>query len=57
MVSAQASAVVAVASDSRGMSDGPACPTLPGMHDDVRSRPAVLRHDPFKALAVPRPIG
>lgn len=40
------------------MSDGdPACPTLPGMHYDVRSRPAELRHDPFKALAVPRPIG
>jgi flavin reductase (DIM6/NTAB) family NADH-FMN oxidoreductase RutF len=27
------------------------------MHYDVRSRPAALRHDPVKALAVPRPIG
>jgi flavin reductase (DIM6/NTAB) family NADH-FMN oxidoreductase RutF len=27
------------------------------MHYDVRSRPAALKHDPFKALAVPRPIG
>jgi flavin reductase (DIM6/NTAB) family NADH-FMN oxidoreductase RutF len=27
------------------------------MHYDVRTRPAALRHDPFKALAVPRPIG
>lgn len=27
------------------------------MHYDVRSRPAALRHDPFKALVVPRPIG
>lgn len=27
------------------------------MHYDVRSRPAALTHDPFKALAVPRPIG
>ncbi len=52
MVSAHASGVVTAASDSRWMSDGdPTCPTLPGMHYDVRSRPAVLRHDPFKALA------
>ncbi len=27
------------------------------MHYDVQHRPAALRHDPFKALAVPRPIG
>lgn len=27
------------------------------MHYDVRSRPAALKHDPVKALAVPRPIG
>lgn len=27
------------------------------MHFDVRSRPAELRHDPFKALIAPRPIG
>lgn len=27
------------------------------MHYDVQNRPATLRHDPFKALAVPRPIG
>lgn len=27
------------------------------MHFDVRSRPAALRHDPFKALVAPRPIG
>lgn len=27
------------------------------MHYDVRSRPAALKHDPFKALAAPRPIG
>jgi flavin reductase (DIM6/NTAB) family NADH-FMN oxidoreductase RutF len=27
------------------------------MHYDVKSRPGSLRHDPFKALVVPRPIG
>jgi flavin reductase (DIM6/NTAB) family NADH-FMN oxidoreductase RutF len=27
------------------------------MHYDVRQRPIELKHDPFKALAVPRPIG
>jgi flavin reductase (DIM6/NTAB) family NADH-FMN oxidoreductase RutF len=27
------------------------------MHFDIGSRPAALRHDPFKALVVPRPIG
>lgn len=27
------------------------------MHYDVRSRPAALKHDPVKALAVPRPVG
>ncbi|MBL8334818.1 MAG: flavin reductase family protein [Rubrivivax sp.] len=27
------------------------------MHFDVGTRPAALRHDPFKALVVPRPIG
>lgn len=27
------------------------------MHYDVRARPAALKHDPFKALAAPRPIG
>jgi flavin reductase (DIM6/NTAB) family NADH-FMN oxidoreductase RutF len=27
------------------------------MHYDVQARPAALKHDPFKALAVPRPIG
>ena len=56
MVSAHASAVVSAASDSRWLSDAdPACPTLAGMHDDVRSRPVWLRHDPFKALAGPEP--
>jgi hypothetical protein len=27
------------------------------MHFDVNDRPAALKHDPFKALVVPRPIG
>jgi len=27
------------------------------MHFDIRSRPATLKHNPFKALVVPRPIG
>ncbi len=27
------------------------------MHYDTKARPPGLRHDPFKALAVPRPIG
>ena len=27
------------------------------MHYDVSARPSVLKHDPFKALVVPRPIG
>lgn len=27
------------------------------MHYDIASRPASLKHDPFKALVVPRPIG
>ena len=27
------------------------------MHYDIASRPAALKHDPFKALVVPRPIG
>ena len=27
------------------------------MHYDVKARPTALKHDPFKALAVPRPIG
>lgn len=31
--------------------------TIPPMHYDVRARPAALKHDPFKALAAPRPIG
>lgn len=30
---------------------------LRAMHYEVHARPAALRHDPFKALAVPRPIG
>ncbi len=28
-----------------------------GMHFDISARPALLKHDPFKALVVPRPIG
>jgi flavin reductase (DIM6/NTAB) family NADH-FMN oxidoreductase RutF len=27
------------------------------MHFDVNDRPAALKHDPFKALVVPRPVG
>jgi flavin reductase (DIM6/NTAB) family NADH-FMN oxidoreductase RutF len=27
------------------------------MHYDVNARPASLKHNPFKALVVPRPIG
>lgn len=35
----------------RGPSD------TPGMHYDVKNRPASLKFNPFKALVVPRPIG
>jgi hypothetical protein len=37
---------------------GPAAPHTAAMHYDVKSpRPATLKHDPFKALVVPRPVG
>jgi hypothetical protein len=36
---------------------GPAAPHTPAMHYDVKTRPATLKFNPFKALVVPRPIG